>query len=140
MTKWIFGLLLCLTGMLFGGSVRLINDSPFALRAVIRGADGSYLGERTLDSQESQTWSDGAGSLNAPSTSQTPYSVAWYCKEGGNFSFCPVVSSGGSVSAQSCDGPRSCTSPKQAQPSELVSPPRQSDFGPPSQGVGPPRQ
>ena len=37
-------------------SVRLFNNSAYDLRAVVRGADGSFLGEMLIRSQNSTTW------------------------------------------------------------------------------------
>jgi hypothetical protein len=132
--------LLFLSSTLFAGSLRLINDSPFVLRAVVRGADGSYLGEMILKPQHSNNWSDGLGVSGSYNQSQTPYNVTWYCMEGAVFSFCGVASSGSSVAAQSCDGARSCQPSKQGAPQPHSSQPEQQlqDFGPPSEGVGPP--
>jgi hypothetical protein len=38
--------------LVHAGTVRMINNSPYDLRAVIRGSDGSYLGEMVVRAQK----------------------------------------------------------------------------------------
>lgn len=110
----IFILFLSFSILAEAGSVHLINDSPFTLRAVIRGNDGSYLGEVVLNAQHTSTWLDSYGQAGhfgykeAPNYSIVPYTVLWYCLDGSAFSVCTYVSPGGTVSAQSCPGNRMC--------------------------------
>jgi hypothetical protein len=109
-------LLLLLAPGLFAGSIRLYNDSPYKLRAVIRGADGTYLGEMVVLPEHFNTWSDsypsfGPGGQNyteSPNRTMTPYTVSWYCLDGDVFGFCPNVATGAAVIAESCEGPRIC--------------------------------
>ena len=127
----------------YASSVRLINDSPNQLRAVIRGADGSYLGEMVINPQNSSTWTDTYGQSGSfgqgnayeerSTRSQTPYTVIWRCLDGGDYSICTNVSTGGTVTAQGCDGNRYCKPPKKTPPSshpnepeELIETPDQS--------------
>ena len=103
---------------LHAGTVRLVNNSPYDLRAVIRGSDGSILGELVVKSQKETVWTDTYGNygtyggananLNENYRSKTPYTVLWYCLDGGNYAVCDTVSTGGLVMAQSCIGPRMC--------------------------------
>jgi hypothetical protein len=97
------------------GSVRLINDSSYVLRAVIRARDNSYLGEVVINPQGENIWDDGfqglPGSLESV-RSQTPYRVLWYCLDGNSFSTCPSVSTGSVVTATYCDGARECRGKK----------------------------
>src|ERR1700722_1984073 len=89
--------MMCFSLSCFASSVRLVNDSPHKLRAVIRGNDGTNLAEMMMEPNESTTWSDQystTGKLqkgniyqNQPSRSQTPYTVLWYCQDGNDFSF-----------------------------------------------------
>ena len=58
-----FGLFMIMGTMLHAGSVRLINNSAYDLRAVIRGSDGSYLGEVVVSAQNSIGWQDSYGSV-----------------------------------------------------------------------------
>src|ERR1700722_12165438 len=117
MIRILFCLLLC-SGTCFASSVRLINDSPHKLRAVIRGNDGSNLGEMMVEPDQATTWNDQysrTGELqkgniyqNQPWRSQTPYTVLWYCEDGSDFAFCSSVNTGNPVAAKSCDGARQC--------------------------------
>jgi len=108
--------LLCLVSKAFAGSVRLSNDSAHKLRAIVRAADGSYLGELVVMPQKTMQWTDYWGGIGGYyQNSQTPYTVIWYCVDGGDFSVCTNVSSGSTVTAFSCDGIRQCK-PQQKQP------------------------
>lgn len=112
----ISALLVASTG--FASSVRLVNDSPSKLRAVIRGNEGTNLAEMMMEPNQSTTWSDqytatgktqkGNIYQNQPSRSLTPYTVLWYCEDGTDFSFCEYVNTGNTVTAKSCFGTRQC--------------------------------
>ncbi|NDD58258.1 MAG: hypothetical protein EBZ47_03265 [Chlamydiae bacterium] len=102
------------------GSVRLFNDSSFRLRAVIRGADGSYQGEMVVNPQTSSIWSDSLQRYGYTddynnrfkSRSVTPYTIIWYCMDGSDFSFSDNVASGAYVQAQHGTGKKSCSASK----------------------------
>ena len=119
MVKKLVFLILCASS-LFGGSVRLYNDSPFKLRAVIRGADGTYLGEMVILPEHFNTWSNSYPSFGpggqqyslSPNRTMTPYVVHWYCLDGDEFAICTNVPTGGAVLAESCEGPKFCKPPK----------------------------
>jgi hypothetical protein len=108
--------------VLQAGTVRLINNSPYTLRAVIRGSDGSYLGEVIVQAQRETVWTDtysqfgtygGAnGNLNENYRSVTPYTVLWYCMDGGDYAVCDIVATGALVMSQSCMGARMCKAQK----------------------------
>ncbi len=108
--------------LLHAGSVRLINNSSYDLRAVIRGSDGSYLGEVVVPAQNSISWQDSYGSVGqsrGPNAqmesgyrSKTPYSVLWYCMDGKDYGLCDTVSTGAVVLSQGCAGARQCNPPK----------------------------
>jgi hypothetical protein len=108
----------CILCLVFGwlsfidaGTVRLINDSPYRLRAVVRAADGTMLGEMVINSRQASVWSDqysSPGEISQPEYSQTPYTVLWYCMNGDDYSFCGNVGTGAMVTAQTCDGARLC--------------------------------
>lgn len=114
MMKWLL-LILSFSALSFG-SIRLNNDSPSKLRAVIRAADGTYLGEMVILPGHFNTWSTdypsfGPGGTNyekQPSWSQTPYTVTWHCLDGGLFGVVDDVSPGALVTAGSSNGPRYC--------------------------------
>jgi hypothetical protein len=98
-----------LIGQAWAGAVRLVNDSAFKLRAIIRAADGTYLGEVIVMPQRTMQWNDYWGGIGGYYTnSQTPYTVIWYCVDGGDFSVCNNVPSGATITAFSCDGTRQC--------------------------------
>lgn len=99
-------------------SLKLFNDSPYKLRAVVRAADGTYLGETILLSQSYYNWTDtysqfGLGGYQGPSapSSRTPYTVSWYCLSGDEYSICTNVPSGGLVTPQIGEGARICKPP-----------------------------
>ncbi|HSX03212.1 MAG TPA: hypothetical protein VLG76_00610 [Rhabdochlamydiaceae bacterium] len=118
MTKFFLLFLIATSSFLFSGTVRLYNDSPYTLRVIVRGNDGSYLGELVMPAQNFSTWSDqqtragvfGKGNPYSmgPSMSQLPYTVMWYCMDGGDFSICNNVFTGSTVTAQTCLGTRIC--------------------------------
>jgi|SRR5579872_6419525 len=130
------GALLFLTANLSAGTIHLLNDTPFMLRAVVRGNDGTYLGEVVIQPEQSSTWTDtygqtghfGKGEVNKEyaTRSQTPYTVRWSCMDGNDFSVCDNVATGGTVSANACDGRRICKPPEKksgaypAQPAETL--------------------
>ncbi|MGD0664974.1 MAG: hypothetical protein ABSA17_04510 [Rhabdochlamydiaceae bacterium] len=99
---------LVIVSQAWAGSVRLVNDSANKLRAVIRAADGTYLGEVIVMPQRTMQWNDYWGGVGYYSNSQTPYTVVWFCADGGDFSVCNSVPSGATVTAFSCDGLRQC--------------------------------
>ena len=108
------------TSQLFSGSLRLYNNSPFKLRAVIRGADGSYLGEMIVLPEHFNTWSSqypsfGPGGQQyqpSPNRTLTPYTVHWFCPDGDEFGLSSNAASGAAVLAEQASGPRFCKPPK----------------------------
>jgi hypothetical protein len=120
LSRWLFVVLGMVFSpyLLFAGSVRLINNSPYDLRGVIRGADGSYLGEVIVKAQKETVWTDSYGnygmygganaSVNQNYRSKTPYTVLWYCMDGSDYAVCDTVSTGAVVTAQGCMGARMC--------------------------------
>jgi hypothetical protein len=113
MRKWVafLGYALLLSSILEGGTVHLINDSPYKLRSVVRANDGSFLGEMIISAQDSATWTDtfrGIPNTYAQQRSQTPYRVEWYCLDGSSFSICASVPTGNTVTSTNCDGAKEC--------------------------------
>ena len=144
MKKYFYGFIflgLCFGFQLTAGTIRLLNDSPYKLRAVVRGADGSYLGELILNPQGFSTWTDantqfgvfGKGNpySQGPAMPQAPYTVLWYCLDGSDYSVCSYVPNGATVNAQGCDGARICkpvpkkknTNPNESVGEEMTTPP-----------------
>jgi hypothetical protein len=108
-------LVFLITQSAWAGAVRLVNDSAYKLRAVIRAANGSYLGEVVVVPQQTMQWNDYWGGIGYYNQSQTPYTVIWFCVDGGDFSVCNNVGSGATVTAYTCNGTRSCRPQKQPQ-------------------------
>jgi hypothetical protein len=117
--KWTFAFFaLVFPFFLNANSVMLYNNSAYDLRAVIRGSDGSFLGEVIVPSQKEITWTDSygqygmyGGSSSNPNKnyqSRTPYTVLWYCQDGTDYGVCDNVATGGLVIAQNCPGTRQC--------------------------------
>ncbi len=156
MKKTILLALLTLSPLLsFAGTVKLVNNTSYRLRAVIRGNDGTFLGELLINSQETTTWTDeyGMGGRNYVGgnyigqfyRSQTPYTISWYCMDGGDYALCDSIPTGATVAALSCNGTRICKPSKEnpgSQAPTTEEQPNKSYFkrelGPPSSPKGPP--
>ncbi len=103
--------LLCAVGCLYGSSVRLMNDSPYMLRAVVQSNDGSFLGEVMVPSQHAMTWTDDMTyyqPMEQPNRSQSPFTVMWYCSDGASYSISTDVANASTVTAQTGSGARIC--------------------------------
>lgn len=120
-------ILVCIFFQLQAGTVRIFNDSPYKLRAVVRGADGSYLGELVMLPQHYAQWTDNATQFGVfgpgnpysqgPPMPQNPYTVMFYCMDGSDFSVCTNVNTGATITALTCDGTRICKpAPKKKNP------------------------
>jgi hypothetical protein len=101
------------------GSVLLMNDSPFILTATIQAADGSYLGQVTIQPGQQSTWTKSLEPTQysrpgTPIVSLTPYTVIWQCSSEEFYSMCSTVAPGALVRANDCLGNRICK-PKQKQ-------------------------
>lgn len=122
--KLLLAFLCFVTSSLFCNSVHMKNDSPYQLRAVVRGHDGSYLGEMIIAAQGIGTWSDntyGAVPLTEwglVDQTSTPYTVLWYCMSGDTYSVNSLVPTGALVSAQFGEGARQCSPKKEKQATE----------------------
>lgn len=106
-------------------SLFMMNDSPFKMKATIMAANGTNLGEKVLEPQESGYFEDSLGQSdptgqhqtpygNTPN-SMTPYTVFWYCMSGTSYSTCTNVAAGALVTPGQCDGAKYCKPPKQSQ-------------------------
>ena len=98
-------------------SVRLLNDSSYTLKAVIKGADGSFLGEALLAPQEYSNWNDTPPRMNKTQPklgsknvdiSQTPFTVIWYCMDGSDFSISDNIATGSYIKALHGSGKKTC--------------------------------
>ncbi|NDE82292.1 MAG: hypothetical protein EB051_01580 [Chlamydiia bacterium] len=116
------------------GSVRLYNDTAHSLKAIIRGADGSQLGEAVVAPQAYNNWTEppAKGPTEQPKitpkqsqVSRTPYTVIWYCPDGSDFSMNDNVATGSFITALHGAGKKTCTSaqkPPSSNPSDKVKP------------------
>ncbi len=98
----------------YAASLTLINDSSYELTAIVRGADGTFLGQLTIQPGEQKLWSQDLSSFelqvpNAPVVSITPYTVVWKCSHQGIYSMCTNVATGSIVTANSCPGNYFCS-------------------------------
>lgn len=102
----------------FANSVNLVNDTIYTLRGQIYGADGTLLGEFVLNPRDATQWSDDDENFGTEQAynSQIPYTVNWYCLNGGDFGTCSNVASGAFVTAQSCMGAQQCPEQSLEQP------------------------
>ena len=112
--KMIF-ICLILPWALFAGSVTMLNDSPFQLKATILSAQGDNLGSVTVMPTHQITWQDSYS--GGQTFSDTPYSVIWYCMEGREYGIWTNVGSGALVTATGAQGPRICPVRKDPPPS-----------------------
>lgn len=103
---------------LFAGSIKLVNNSLYDLKAVISGNDNTSLGEVIVGKNSFVYWSDipdEEGYLGGPENinknhpySYTPYRVLWLCMNGSEFALCEVVHTGSTVNAKDCPGVQIC--------------------------------
>ena len=96
------------------GSILLHNDTTFILTAIIQAADGSYLGQFSVQPGQQRNFTSSMLPTQyvhpgAPDISQTPYTVIWQCPSKGTYATCTYVSPGAYVRASSCDGSHYCT-------------------------------
>jgi hypothetical protein len=110
---------LALCSASYATSIRLQNDSSMPLRAVIRGSDGSFLGDILVQPQADIKWTDtynplahGNNPPQGPNRSQTPLTVIWYCMNGNNYGANDNVSTGALVKASQSVGNKYCELPK----------------------------
>ncbi len=92
--------------LLKGATVRMINDGPFALSSTVLSATGEVLGRYSLAPQEQVSWEN--SNINVNKTSQSPFTVIFYCQTGEVYGTVTNVSTGAMVQASSSAGPRFC--------------------------------
>lgn len=115
---------LMITVPLLGGTVRIMNDSPFPLKAEIISADGQRKGKLSLNPQQQLTWQDSAGS-GTNVWSQTPYTVIFTCKDGKQFGVSSGIQQGGLVTALNSSGDRYCQPEKKKEDGKSQKGPQQ---------------
>ena len=94
----------------WANSVTLLNDTPYTLQATIYDANGTMLGQFTLNPRDATLWSDSYENFGTENqyASQVPYTVNWSCMNGGAYGICNNVAAGSTVTAQSCGGNQEC--------------------------------
>ncbi|HEU64736.1 MAG: hypothetical protein KR126chlam4_00298 [Candidatus Anoxychlamydiales bacterium] len=98
---------------LFADGIKLFNDSPFELTAIVQSADGKVIAQKNFAPEEQSVWSTDQTSTewisNYDATSSyTPYTVIWRCSYEGYYSVCSEVAAGAMVTAHSCPGSKYC--------------------------------
>lgn len=100
------------------GSVFLYNDAPFILTAIIQAADGTYLGQFTVQPNQQKNFTTNLMATpyvhpGTPAVSLTPYTVIWQCPSEGFYAECRGVSPGAFIRASDCPGSHFCSPKKQ---------------------------
>jgi hypothetical protein len=108
-------------GSALDASVFLHNDSGFRLKAVVIAANGTIMGEKMLDPEQSGYvedfigQSDPVGQQQTPegnsNISVTPYTVFWYCEKGELYSTCVQIGTGALAAPNMGQGPMTCPPP-----------------------------
>lgn len=98
---------------LFAYSLLLINDSPFELTAIVQSANGTFLGQESLQPNEQRQWSTDMNRTDLKdifdvTESLTPFTVIWKCSYKGYYSICTDISPGATVFAQAGSGTKEC--------------------------------
>src|ERR1700691_3315686 len=78
------GVFLLFCSSAFAG-LTLVNDSTYKLTVQIRAADGTDLGSLEINPQHTMAWntfSGTTGNIQYYNSSQTPYTVIWFCNNG----------------------------------------------------------
>ncbi|SRR5579872_4878451 len=140
------GALLLFCSTAFAG-LTLVNDSTYKLTVHIRAADGTDLGALEINPQQSMAWntfSGTTGNIQYYNSSQTPYTVIWFCNNGSTdspYSIWTDVPSGATCTANGGDGLRSCQKPQKKPYPQKPAPqptPQQNIQKQTEQSAGPP--
>lgn len=100
------------------GSILLHNDSTIILTAIIQAADGSYLGQFSVQPGQQRNFTTNMIPTNyvrpgTPDISLTPYTVIWQCPSEGIFSTHVGVQPGSYVRASWGEGSHFCAPKKE---------------------------
>ncbi len=99
--------------LLFADAIKLFNDTPFELTAIVQSADGKVVAQKNFAPNEQSVWSsdqkstEWISSYNS-SSSYTPYTIIWRCSYEGYYSVCTDIAAGAMVTANSCPGSKYC--------------------------------
>jgi hypothetical protein len=121
MLKWLIflSLPLCAIAGTNDGTILLYNNSIYILTATIQAADGTYLGQFTIQPGQQSTFTQNLSPTSythpgAPNVSLTPYTVTWQCSSEDPYSVCSNVGPGSLIRANDCYGLQICKpKPKQ---------------------------
>ena len=99
------------------GTILLHNDTTVILTAIVQAADGSYLGQFTVQPGQQRNWTSNLypspyKKPGTPDSSLTPYTVIWQCPSEGIYSICTGVSPGAYINASACSGGHYCAPKK----------------------------
>ena len=112
---------------LHGATVRLINDSPFPLSALILAATGEVMGRTTLAPQGQFSWEN--SNVDTDKNSMSPFTVVFHCStDGGTYGTVSNVTTGSMVQASTSTGARYC-SPKPQKKGEPPQKPSDLQYG-----------
>ena len=93
-------------------TVRIINDSPFPLSALILAATGEVMGRSSLQPQGQFGWEN--SNVNTTKDSMSPFTVVFHCTtDGGLYGTVNNVTTGSMVQASTATGARYCSPKKQ---------------------------
>ena len=95
---------------LYGGVVRIHNDSDFDLTATIHSASGNPLGTIALPKETKGIWEQ--EKMDTSHASQTPYSVVFLCKGGSIYGTIDDVAEGAFISVREAKGVCYCDGSK----------------------------
>lgn len=110
------------------GSILLHNDTTIILTAIIQAADGSYLGQFSVQPGQQRNFTTNLFPTTykrpgTPDISLTPYTVIWQCPSEGIFSMCTGVQPGSYVRATWCQGNHFCAPKKEEKKEDQSQPP-----------------
>lgn len=109
-------------------TVRIINDAPFPLSALILAATGEVMGRTSLDPQGQFSWEN--SQVDTSKNSMSPFSVIFHCQtDGGLYGTVNNVTTGAMVQASSASGARYC-SPKKQEKGQKPEKPSDLQYGP----------
>jgi hypothetical protein len=109
-------------------TVRLINDSPFPLSALILAATGEVMGRSSLEPLGQFSWEN--SQVDTSKNSMSPFTVVFHCQtDGGVYGTVNNVTTGAMVQASLSSGSRYC-SPKKQKKGEKQEKPSDLQYGP----------
>lgn len=144
MKKFFFSSFLICSLQLFSYSLQLNNNSPHYLKAVILGADGTVFAETVMAPNSWNDWSNGDVAFEGPNTDTMnpilPFTVHWYCMDGGDFSVCTMLPNATLVQSLGCNGSCQCKTKETNDKSQVPVPPYGQFSQPPQLPPAPPPQ